>query len=253
MSTASGHHIRLALAITAIVACDALLHSVSAESGQPNESRQPNIVIILADDMGYGDPGCYNQNSKCPTPNIDALAAAGLRFTDAHAAGAWCTPSRYGLLTGRYAFRTSLKWQTQPVVADGVQTIAEVLREAGYQTAMVGKWHLGFVGGAEGDFTRDLRGGPSDRGFSTFFGMPASLDIPDYFWIVDRRVPSPPRIPIADSNSEGWSRVQGRFWRGGLRSEDFVMEEVLDRIATEADHRVASLRRMLNRSSCTLL
>ena len=205
------------------------------------ESDRPHIVLVLADDMGYGDPGCYNPNSKCPTPNIDTLAASGMRFTDAHAAGAWCTPSRYGLLTGRYAFRTSLAWRQQPVISEDVSTVADVLRDAGYQTAMVGKWHLGFEGAAEIDFTRDLRGGPCDRGFSTFFGLPASLDIPDYYWIVDRRVPHPPTIKIADSNSEGWSSVQGRFWRGGLRGKDFAMDQVLDRLAEEAERRIEAL------------
>ena len=118
----------------------------------------PNVVIILADDMGYGDARCYNAKSKCPTPNIDRLAKQGMRFTDAHAAGAWCTPSRYGLLTGRYPFRTSLKWQQQPVIDAGVKTVADTLRSAGYQTAMVGKWHLGFENAGELDFSRDIKG-----------------------------------------------------------------------------------------------
>ena len=204
-------------------------------------AEKPNIVIILADDMGYGDPGCYNKGSKCPTPHIDSLARDGMRFTDAHSAGSWCTPSRYGLLTGRYAFRTSLAWRSQPVIANDVSTIANVLQDAGYATAMVGKWHLGFENGAQADFTKDLLGGPCDRGFSTYFGLPASLDIPDYFWIVNRAVPKPPTIRIEDSNSDGWSPVQGRFWRGGLRGPDFVMEEVLDRIGKEADNRITEL------------
>ncbi len=204
-------------------------------------SQQPNVVIVLADDMGYGDPGCYNPSSKCPTPNIDRLAADGMRFTDAHAAGAWCTPSRYGLLTGRYAFRTSLAWQKQPVIADEVATLADTLREAGYQTALVGKWHLGFEGGTKIDYAVELKGGPCDRGFDTFFGLPASLDIPDYYWIRNRRVPHKPTVPIADGSSDDWSPVQGRFWRGGLRGEDFVLEEVLDRLAAEAERQVETM------------
>lgn len=205
--------------------------------------ERPNIVIVLADDMGYGDAGCYNANSKCPTPNIDALAAAGMRFTDAHAAGAWCTPSRYGLLTGRYAFRTSLKWQEQPVIAAGVKTIGDTLRTAGYATAMVGKWHLGFDNAKEPDFSGEITGGPCDRGFDDYFGLPASLDIPDFYWIEDRSVPNPPTVPIADSNSDpkDWNPIQGRFWRGGKRGADFEMEACLDRIGTEAAKRIDSL------------
>ncbi len=205
------------------------------------QAAQPNVVIILADDMGYGDPGCYNSSSKCPTPNIDKLAAGGMRFTDAHAAGAWCTPSRYGLLTGRYAFRTDLAWQKQPVIEEGVRTVADTLHDAGYATAMVGKWHLGFEEADKFDYQSELRGGPCDRGFDSYFGLPASLDIPDYFWIHDRRVPVPPTISIPDSNSEGWSPIQARYWRGGLRGEDFVMEEVLDRIANAASERIGAL------------
>ena len=212
---------------------------VASAEGLADE--RPNIVVILADDMGYGDPGCYNPNSKCPTPSIDQLAGEGLRLTDAHAAGSWCTPSRYGLLTGRYAYRTSLAWRKEAVVAEGVATIAEVLRNAGYATAMVGKWHLGFDHADQADLTKPLSGGPCDRGFTTFFGLPASLDIPDYYWIVNRSVPNPPSIPIQDSTSPGWSAVQGRFWRGGLRGEDFVMEQVLDRIGQEASKRIAAL------------
>lgn len=207
----------------------------------PAVADHPHIVIVLADDMGYGDPGCYNPQSKCPTPNIDALAAGGLRFTDAHAAGAWCTPSRYGLLTGRYAFRTSLAWQQQPVIAESVETIADVLRAAGYQTSMVGKWHLGFEGASQLDYQQEILGGPCDRGFTNYLGLPASLDIPDYYWIVDRKVPYPPSVKIQDRQSENWSSVQGKFWRGGLRGKDFVMEQVLDRIAEAADQQITEL------------
>jgi len=216
----------------------------AADPTQPQPSAEkPNVVIVLADDMGWGDPSCYNENSKCSTPHIDQLAAAGMRFTDAHAAGAWCTPSRYGLITGRYAFRTSLAWQKQPVIAEDVTTVAETLRRAGYATAMVGKWHLGFVDGQQADLSQPLLGGPCDRGFDSFFGLPASLDIPDYFWIHDRNVPKPPTVPIEDGNADTsrWSPVQGKFWRGGLRGEDFVLEDVLDRIGAEATARIESL------------
>ncbi|MEM0970699.1 MAG: sulfatase-like hydrolase/transferase, partial [Verrucomicrobiota bacterium] len=100
----------------------------------------PNIIVILTDDMGYGDPGCYNPESKIPTPHIDRLAAEGLRFTDAHAPGPLCHVSRYGLLTGRYPFRKPIQWKNNAVIDEGRMTIASLLQGAGYQTAMVGKW-----------------------------------------------------------------------------------------------------------------
>jgi arylsulfatase A-like enzyme len=96
----------------------------------------PNILVVVVDDMGYGDAGCYNPNSKIPTPHIDRLAREGMRFTDAHAPGALCHPSRYGLMTGRYPFRTDVSvWPTQPLIAEGQMTIASLLRDQGYDTA----------------------------------------------------------------------------------------------------------------------
>ena len=129
----------------------------------PNPASKPNVVILLADDMGYGDPRCYNPNSKIATPNIDRLARDGMRFTDAHAPGPLCHPSRYGLMTGRYPFRTDVsRWPTQPLIEKGQMTIATLLRDQGYHTAMVGKWHLGI---REDGYDQPLRGGPLDCGF----------------------------------------------------------------------------------------
>ncbi|MCB1128615.1 MAG: sulfatase-like hydrolase/transferase, partial [Verrucomicrobiae bacterium] len=139
----------------------------------------PHVVIILVDDMGYGDPGCFNPASRIPTPNIDRIASEGLRFTDAHAPGALCHPSRYGLLTGRYPFRTDVgQWPRKAVIEPDRMTVASLLRSRGYRTAMVGKWHLGFD---ERGYDQPLVGGPVDRGFDTFFGIRASTDIPPYF------------------------------------------------------------------------
>ncbi|MCP4816035.1 MAG: sulfatase-like hydrolase/transferase, partial [Planctomycetaceae bacterium] len=128
----------------------------------------PNIVFILADDMGYGDLKAYNPNSKIQTPHLDQLAADGVVFTDAHSGGSTCVPSRHSLITGRFAARQGrLNWRAGPVIARGQLTFASVLRDQGYRTAMVGKWHQGFAMKAPGvfDYERPLLGGPVDCGF----------------------------------------------------------------------------------------
>lgn len=192
----------------------------------------PHVVVILVDDMGYGDPGCYNPDSKIPTPHIDRLAAEGMRFIDAHTPGPLCHPSRYGLMTGRYPFRTDVsKWPTQPLIDEGQTTIASLLRDAGYATAMVGKWHLGF---AERGYDKSLPGGPVDRGFDQFFGLRASTDIPPYFYIRGDRAVSPPTKHISANQSDGWSPIQGEFWRAGGIAPDLKLDEVLPRFTDEA-------------------
>jgi arylsulfatase A len=193
---------------------------------------RPNILVMLVDDMGYGDPRCYNPASKISTPNIDRLAAEGLRFTDAHAPGAVCHPSRYGLLTGRYPFRTDVSvWPTKPLIENQRMTVASLLRSRGYRTAMIGKWHLGFD---EQGYDRALSGGPVDVGFDSFFGIRASTDIPPYFYIRGDRPVVPPTARIAASRSPDWSPIQGEFWREGGIAPDLALKDVLPRFAQEA-------------------
>lgn len=157
---------------------------------------RPNIIFILADDLGYGDVGCYKkQPSKIPTPNLDRLAREGMRFTDAHSPSSVCTPTRYALLTGRYAWRSRLQngvigpWGV-PLLGKDQPTVATLLRSAGYQTGMVGKWHLGIEWPTRDgkppatgpdrlsnvDFTRPFQGGPVAHGFQRYFGV----DVPNY-------------------------------------------------------------------------
>jgi len=124
-----------------------------------------------------------------------------MRFTDAHATGPLCHPSRYGLITGRYPFRTDLSvWRKQATIEANRPTIASFLKSTGYHTAMVGKWHLGFN---EKGYDQPLRGGPCDRGFDSFFGIRASTDIPPYFYIRNDQAVAPPIDSIADYSSDG--------------------------------------------------
>jgi len=128
-------------------------------------SKKPNIIFIMADDMGYGDVGCYNAQSKIPTPNMDRLAHDGMRFTEAHSPSTVCTPTRYGVLTGRYGWRSALKQSVlfgyePPLIEPDRLTAAAMLKTAGYHTACIGKWHLGLgysaKEGAEIDFDQPL-------------------------------------------------------------------------------------------------
>lgn len=192
----------------------------------------PHIVLILVDDMGYGDPGCFNPQSKIPTPAIDSLAQGGKCFTDAHASGPLCHLSRYGLLTGRYPFRTNVgRWRQQPTIDADRPTIASFLNSSGYHTAMIGKWHLGF---AEQGYDKPLPGGPVDRGFESYFGIRASTDIPPYFYIRGNKAVTPPTDTIKDNYSDGWSKIQGAFWRAGGIAPDLRLSEVLPRFTDEA-------------------
>lgn len=189
--------------------------------------NQPNILLIVADDMGFSDAGCYG--GELQTPNLDRLAANGLRFTDAHAPASVCVPSRYGLLTGRYPFRNlGINNPKQGALIDpGRMTIATVLHKAGYATAMIGKWHLGFDGGDQFEFGKPLRGGPLDHGFDFFFGQHASLDIPPYFYVENDRAVAAASEHVAASSSPDWSPIQGEFWRAGKVAPGFKHRDVL--------------------------
>lgn len=148
------------------------------------QARRPNIVFILADDLGCGDLGCYNENSKINTANIDRLAREGVRFTDAHSGSAVCSPTRYGLLTGRYAWRTRLNRHVlrpydPPLIESGRLTLPGMLQRHGYYTACIGKWHLGWDWPRMDDhidFRFGIEGGPTSCGFDYYFGV----DVPNY-------------------------------------------------------------------------
>jgi arylsulfatase A len=232
----------LALAVTVGASLSLLAQAPRSRAATP--PGRPNIVVILADDLGYGDVSAYNPAGKIPTPHIDRLASEGLRFTDAHTGSSVCTPTRYGLLTGRYAWRTRLKqgvlWGNgDTLIEPGRLTLASMLRARGYYTAAVGKWHLGMHWAAKAgsrvdrdtpqgptdwiDYESPVAGGPMAAGFHEFFGIPASLDMHDYVYVENTRVVEPPttRLPGIPMGVPG-------FHRPGAAGPTFRPERVLD-------------------------
>jgi len=204
---------------------------------------RPNIIFILADDLGYGDLQCLNGRSKIPTPSLNKLAAAGMTFTEAHSGSAVCTPTRYGVLTGRYAWRTRLKrgvlnGYSLPLIEANRMTVASLLKAAGYQTAIVGKWHLGldFARRADDpkriDASKPLKRSPNRYGFDYSFIIPASLDFPPYVYVENDRVTQP---PTASQQRQGFPE----YIRAGERSPDFKPAETLDLLLKRATDYVA--------------
>jgi arylsulfatase A len=214
---------------------------------------KPNIVYILADDMGYGDVGAYNPQSKIPTPAMDALAMQGMRFTDAHTGSAVCTPTRYGILTGRYAWRTRLKrgvlyGYDEPLIEEGRLTVPALLKQHGYATACVGKWHLGLgwhqrtalpraanpyaatTRAAEEmvDVARPLTAGPHTVGFDYSFIIPASLDMDPYVYIENGKVVEQPTARVDNS-------PRPKMWRAGPIAPSFKFENVLGDFTAKAE------------------
>lgn len=206
------------------------------------EKNSLNVVYILADDMGYGDVSCYNSKAKLSTPTLDALAASGMAFMDAHSNAAVSTPTRYGTMTGRYSFRSSLKkgvltGYSAPIINNGRETVASFLKAAGYQTACIGKWHLGlnwskkdsdkplFTGTewdlgdtSNVDYTARISGGPSDCGFDYSYILPASLDMSPYVYIENGKITAPVTRYADDYRDE---KIRGAHYRHGDMADDF--------------------------------
>ncbi|MFM1555791.1 MAG: sulfatase-like hydrolase/transferase [Limisphaerales bacterium] len=222
-----------------------LLPTLCFLCGFLNAADKPNILFILADDLGYGDVGCYNPASKVPTPHLDQLAKEGIRFTDAHSPSTVCTPTRYSVLTGHMAFRLDYRGVFTGVggpclITKGRLTLPEMLRGQGYETAMFGKWHVGLSAfDKQGkpihqnglpavrriDYTKPFVGGPIDRGFDYFFGT-ASCPTTDwlYAYIDGNKIPVPPtrivdRTPLP-------KHPYSRDNRPGMIAPDFDLEEV---------------------------
>ncbi len=178
--------------------------------GQNVSSGHPNIILIYTDDQGYGDSSHLNPDSKFKTPALDRLASEGLTFTDGHCSDTVCTPSRYGLLTGRYSWRTHLKRgvftaEKPCLIEDGRVTLPSLLRDHGYDTAMVGKWHLGMeIPGEVGDrdWSLPITDMPLDKGFDYFYGIPASLNYGVLAWFEGRYAKVPPTLYTSKKNNE---------------------------------------------------
>ena len=223
----------------------ALPHVGAADTPQ----RPPNIIFIMADDMGYGDVGCYNPQSKIPTPNMNRLAREGIRFTDAHSAAAVCTPSRYAVITGRYCWRTGLKRDVlfnyePPLIEKGRMTVASLLSRKGYNTGMVGKWHLGLgfsaKKGKHVDFNRplpwsggrtpDRKVGESIDFSAPTFGGPADLGFDYAFYTAGCSTDQEPFCFIENKTFLGMAGATYRHpsgsWRRGMAAPDWVNETV---------------------------
>ena len=230
--------------------------------------QRPNIIYIIADDMGYGDVSIYNSGAKFKTPHIDRIAAEGMMFTDAHTSSSVCTPTRYHLLTGRYSWRTHLKHGVlngygKPLIAENRLTVASLCQKAGYHTAMIGKWHLGMElpvrkptaeerevaqkhrqmghmlkGEKYIDWHKPVKRTPTSNGFDYFWGHGASLDFPPYVYIENNRFTSQ-KITFMDSSLQGKvSPKRGKSsnkMRLGWLADDFdpvqTLEEFFNRSA----------------------
>jgi arylsulfatase A-like enzyme len=247
-------------------------------------SVRPNIVVILADDLGYGDPQCYNpERGRIRTPHMDRLAREGMRFTDAHASSAACSPSRYTLLTGRYHWRTRLQsgivgmWE-RPLIAPDRLTIAGLAKQHGYRTAAIGKWHLGWdwpikpeqaglfrnLGGRPGHakgaivtvptdahraawaatFAQPIAGGPTERGFDHYYGTDVP-NWPPYSFIDDNRTVG---IPTDLLKKEQLLGFNASFQGPALK--DWRLDEVLPKLA---DHAVSFIAQQAKAAAPFLL
>lgn len=202
------------------------------------EINQPNIVFILADDMGYGDVSYLGEKSKITTTNIDQLAKEGVVFTDAHSSSSVSTPTRYGVLTGRYNWRSTLKQSvlngySKALIKEDRETMASMLRRQGYTTAGIGKWHLGWdwnnidAGKDSVDFSKPITNGPTTRGFDYFYGFCGSLDMAPYVYIENDRPTALPDRTTVNKGKYSW-------WRKGPTGADFVHEKVLPNLTERA-------------------
>ena len=207
-----------------LVVASLLLLAVPLAAAQP----RPNIVFIMADDLGYGDLSCLNEESKIKTPRLDRMAAQGMTFTDAHSGSSVCTPTRYGVVTGRYAWRSRLKrgvlgGSSKHLINTERETVASMLKKQGYHTAMIGKWHLGWDFQSEAgkgiDYSKPVQNGPDALGFDYYYGHCGSLDMAPYVYVENGRITAAPDRVTSSSGK--------KMWRKGPTGADFKHIDVL--------------------------
>lgn len=241
-----------AVAAQAVAQHTVVQHTVASQAS-------PNIVYILADDLGYGDLGVYNKRGKIATPHLDRLAAQGMRFTDAHSPSSVCTPTRYAILTGRYPWRSQLpvgvlRGYSRPLMENNRATVASMLKEKGYNTAVIGKWHLGLGWAVKPsyaqllsnpgygikdemnpdhiDFDQPMTVSPMTHGFQYSYVLPASLDMPPYGYVQNGRLEDP--LTGYTNLSKPDTGYAGAFWRAGLMSPSFDFFDVLPNFIRKA-------------------
>lgn len=246
--------------LSLLVASLSCWHFVCAGAHAAAGAQRPNFVYVLADDLGYGDVQCLNPEGKIPTPNMDLLAKEGMRFTDAHSSSAVCTPTRYGIMTGRYNWRSRLKngvlgGMSPDLIEPGRPTVASFLKQNGYHTACIGKWHLGLdwqrnpgappftdavENGEQGwraDFKKPFGGGPLSVGFDMFYGIAASLDMVPYTFLENDHVVELPTLDKSFPMTAG--KAQSGSTRKGPGAPGFEAENVLPELVS---HAVAYIR-----------
>ena len=256
-----------------VIVISIFMFSACNNESKDIELSKPNVVIILADDMGYGDVSSCNPTARTLTPNIDKLGEEGVSFTDAHSAGSVCVPSRYGILTGQHLFRVPRQksragWgYGSPLIENERETIGTLMQKAGYTTACIGKWHLGLewqlkdstkkqipddkpLSYTNTDFSSIVGKTPNTLGFDYSFIMPASLDMAPYVFVKNDRVVDPEIVMVSDiyprtkkgtidAYDKGYVNDndiywgRGVWWRNGEMSASFKVEDCLDVIVDE--------------------
>jgi len=211
-------------------------------AGSAWAAEKPNVILVMADDLGIGDVSPTNPNCKIKTPYLQKMADEGMTFLDAHTPSSVCTPTRYGLLTGRYNWRSRLargvlNGRSNHLIPAGRPTIGHLLKSAGYHTSMIGKWHLGWDWAREGkkiDFTKQVKNGPDINGFDQYYGHCGSLDMPPYVWVDTGKVTAQPKREEGVTKKEdpyGW-------YRTGPIAPDFKIDEVLPHLFDKTVERV---------------